>query len=404
MSYICMIVDGSYPNDIRVRKEAEALAENGRKVIVVCPRKRNDKSKETFNDVEVYRIGKNYTTIKKGIYDSIESVFDFNPFFYFGLKKVFKAYTIDYLHVHDLPLAGTGLLFKSKVKKKVYLDLHENFPESLKTWFVWRRSLIIKIKNALLMNPKRWSKKEKKYCLKYDKVICVVEEMKEKLIAKFGIEKEKLVVVSNHEKKDFAENFNKEIVQDIINTSDFSITYIGGFGPHRGLQTAISAMPEIVKVIPNAKLFLVGKGSSDVETKLKEIAATNKAEKYVNFVGYRPFTEVATIMQKSSLNIIPHVSNDHTDNTIPHKLFQIMMSKSLLLVSSCKPLERIVSKFDAGIVFKANNVLDFVQKVLDIYKHSKAYQYKIDNAYNAVMNEGENWEHESLKLIKLYDT
>ena len=51
MSYICMIVDGSYPNDIRVRKEAEALAENGRKVIVVCPRKRNDKSKETFNDV-----------------------------------------------------------------------------------------------------------------------------------------------------------------------------------------------------------------------------------------------------------------------------------------------------------------------------------------------------------------
>ena len=115
MSYICMIVDGSYPNDIRVRKEAEALAENGRKVIVVCPRKRNDKSKETFNDVEVYRIGKNYTTIKKGIYDSIESVFDFNPFFYFGLKKVFKAYTIDYLHVHDLPLAGTGLLFKSKV-------------------------------------------------------------------------------------------------------------------------------------------------------------------------------------------------------------------------------------------------------------------------------------------------
>lgn len=403
MSYICMIVDGSYPNDIRVRKEAEALAENGRKVIVVCPRKRNDVKKETIHNVEVYRIGKNYTTIKKGMYDSIESIFDFNPFFYFGLKKVFKAYTIDYLHVHDLPLAGTGMLFKSKVKKKVYLDLHENFPEALKTWFVWRRSSIIKIKNTLLMNPKRWSRKEKKYCLKYDKVICVVEEMKEKLIAKFGIEKEKLVVVSNHEKKDFAENFNKEIAQDIIKPSDFSITYIGGFGPHRGLQTAISAMPEIVNVIPNAKLFLVGKGSSDVETKLKEITATNKAEKYVSFVGYRPFTEVATIMQKSSLNIIPHVSNDHTDNTIPHKLFQIMMSKSLLLVSSCKPLERIVSTFDAGIVFKANNVLDFVEKVLDIYKNSKAYQYKIDNAYNAVMNEGVNWENESLKLIKLYE-
>jgi len=125
MSYICMVVDGAYPKDIRVRKEAEALVEMGKEVLVVCPAKENMSREETINGVAIYRIGSNYSHTKKGIHDVIESVCNVNLFFYFGLKAVFKKYAIDYLHIHDLPLAGTGYLFKSKVKKLI-LDLHES--------------------------------------------------------------------------------------------------------------------------------------------------------------------------------------------------------------------------------------------------------------------------------------
>ena len=401
MSYICMIVDGSYPNDIRVRKEAESLAEKGKKVLVVCPKKKDDLEKETINNVEIFRIGKNYNNTKKGVFDIVESVININPLFYFGLKKAFKNYTIDYLHVHDLPLAGTGFLFKTKVKK-CYLDLHENYPEALKTWFLWKQNSIIKVKNKLFMNPKNWSKKEQKYCSKYDKVICVVEEMKQKLMTNFNIDSKKMIVVSNHEKKEFVNNFREEVAQNIITKKDFSISYIGGFGPHRGLQTAIKAMPKIINVIPNAKLFLIGKGSFDVENKLKSIIKENEVEGFVKFIGYRPFNEVSTIMQKTNINIIPHLANDHTDNTIPHKLFQIMMSKRLLLVSSCKPLQRIVNRYDAGVVFKADDENDFAEKVIEIFKKYDRFQDKTNNAYDAVMNKGENWDNESLKLVSLY--
>lgn len=400
MSYICMLVDGAYPNDIRVRKESETLVENGKKVVVVCPSNSNSKREEVINGVIVYRIGNNYSHTKKGVYDVIESIFNVNPFFYFGLKKVFKKYTIDYLHVHDLPLAGTGYLFKSKVKRLI-LDLHENFPEALKTWFEWKKSPVIRLKNRIFMNPKHWSKKEKKYCEKYDTIICVVEEMREKIISNFAIDVKKLVVVSNYEKTTFASNFNEKVAQSIIDDTTFSITYVGGFGPHRGLDIAIKAMPKIIDKIPQAKLFLIGKGSSDVEEKLRAIVKDNTIENHVEFVGYRPFNEVATIMQVSNLNIIPHKANEHTNNTIPHKLFQIMMSKSLLLVSSCKPLKRIIEQYDAGLVFKANNVQDFFDKVVEAFTSYDAIKYKIENAYSAVMNE-ENWEKESLKLVNLY--
>lgn len=396
-----MIVDGAYPKDIRVRKEAEALAEVGKKVLIVCPRKKGDLENENVNGVEIFRIGNNYTIAKKGIFDIIESVTNINPLFYFGLKRAFKTYDIQFLHVHDLPLAGTGWKFSSKVRK-TYLDLHENYPEALKTWFLWKQNTIIKLKNKLFMNPKNWAKKERKYCEKYHKVICVVQEMKEKLITNFNIDKNKLVVVSNHEKKEFIANFKEEVAQNIIRDSQFSITYVGGFGPHRGLQTAIKAMPQIVSRIPNAKLFLIGKGSFDVEQKLKSIRTAHHLENIVEFVGYRPFNEVSTIMQKSNINIIPHLANDHTDNTIPHKLFQIMMSKSLLLVSSCKPLQRIVTSYDAGLVFKAGEADDFAKKVIDIHQNYKEYQQKASNALDAVLNKGENWEDESEKLLSLY--
>ena len=398
-----MIVDGAYPGDIRVRKEAESLIEAGKKVLVVCPKKKDDKAQETVNGVEVIRIGENYTNKKKGLLDIVESVTNINLLFYKGLKRVFKDYTIDVLHVHDLPLAGTGFLFRKNVQKAIFLDLHENFPEAMKTWFQWKKGKLLQLKNSLFMNPKIWARKEQKYCKKYDTVICVVEEMKQKLMDNFNINTGKLIVVSNHEKKDFAKNFDTRINvnKNIINS--FSITYVGGFGPHRGLQTAIKAMPKIVKEIPQAQLNLVGKGSIDVEQKLRQITINNNVEESVIFAGYKPFKEVSKLMQQSNINIIPHLANGHTNNTIPHKLFQIMLSKSLLLVSTCKPLKRIVETYDAGVVFEANNHKDFAEKVITIYQNLENYQSKINNAYHAVMK-FENWENESKKLINLYNS
>jgi len=397
-----MVVDGSYPNDIRVRKEAEALVKNRKKVLVVCPAKKNDIQEETINGVSIYRIGKNYTHFKKGIFDIVESVFNVNPFFYFHLRKVFKKFPIDFLHVHDLPLAGTCFLFRSKVKKLV-LDLHENYPEALKTWFLWKKNPLIRLKNFIFMNPVKWSLKEKKYCLQYDRIICVVDEMKQKLESKFSIDSNKMIVVSNHEEKTFVNNFEEKTAQNVIDNDTYSITYVGGFGPHRGLDTAIKGMPEIIKTIPNAVLFLIGKGSSDVENKLKEIVQKNKVEGHVKFLGYRPFKEVSSIMKASTINIIPHNADEHTNNTIPHKLFQIMLSGSMLLVSSCKPLKRIVEKYEAGMVFEAGNSQDFSDKVIEVFTNFDKHSYKTKNAFDAVMNKGENWETESVKLIDLYD-
>ena len=78
------------------------------------------------------------------------------------------------------------------------------------------------------------------------------------------------------------------------------------------------------------------------------------------FLGYMEFSMVNFNMQKAEVNIIPQLGNDHTDFTIIHKLFKIFLSKAPLLVSSCKPLKRIVEECDGGWMLEASKVPDLV--------------------------------------------
>ena len=45
------------------------------------------------------------------------------------------------------------------------------------------------------------------------------------------------------------------------------------------------------------------------------------------------------------------------------------------------------------IVFNANDANEFAEKVISIHQNYDAYQIKTQNAFEAVMNKEENWEH-----------
>ena len=104
----------------------------------------------------------------------------------------------------------------------------------------------------------------------------------------------------------------------------------------------------------------------------------------------------------SSLCIVPHKSNEHTNNTIPHKLYQYMISQAVL-VSSSKPLARIVSKSKSGYIFEAGNSADCSKKIIEAYNNPLQLKKKSKNGYDYVVNQGHNWENESaVNLINAY--
>ena len=58
-------------------------------------------------------------------------------------------------------------------------------------------------------------------------------------------------------------------------------------------------------------------------------------------------------VRKADVGVIPHPKNDHTDTTIPNKLFDYMAAAGRFLVSNAAPLERIVLAANVvGLVFR----------------------------------------------------
>ncbi len=399
---IGMVLNGYYPSDIRVRKEAESLATQFN-VFVLCVKNKNEVESEIVNGVHVKRLISYKSFTQKGIIDIIVAVRFIHPFFKNQLDSYIKTNGIDILHVHDLPLAKTAYLSAKKHAIKIIIDLHENYPEALKTWFSWRKSFAIRLKNKLFFSYKRWANYEKNILPKFDKIIAVADEMKERLITKHQIESSKIIVITNSEKKEFAKEFiiNKQ-QNSILDSNRYNIVYVGGIGPHRGIQTAIKGMKHLYKEIPNVLLSIVGPGHKDVIAHLKQLVTDDSVENIVQFLGKQPFQHIPQIMQTSDINIIPHEKNEHTDSAIPHKLFQILMSGKPLLVSDCRSFQRVIATNEIGYLFRAGDPLDFAKKIIEIYKNNSLSKKRSAKGKKLCLHGELNWETTATKLIELY--
>ncbi len=396
---VAMLLNAPYPADIRVKKETDALINAGFEIFLICLRKKNQAPREVVEGINVIRIDAGKNNYVLAFWDVVMSITFIHPRFKKALNKLLLEEKISIVHVHDLPLAGTALALRRQFSIKVIVDLHENYPEALRTWFKWKKNLIVRLKNKLFLNPDRWFKYETKACLEADHVIAVVDEMKSRLAKSSGVDLEKITVITNTEDKNFIEQkLNKDVYENIPN--GFIITYSGGIGPHRGVDTAIKGMAHLRD--KPIYLVIVGFGSPSVMTSLKELATQLQLQN-VYIKGYQPFEKFYSYMHLADVNVIPHQSNGHTDNTVPHKLFQGMMAGRPLLVSTCAPLKRIIEEYKSGLVFKADDATDFAAKVETLYSDKQLREKLGANGTTATINGKLNWETTQLDLINLYN-
>lgn len=390
-----MLLGGFFPPDIRVEKEARSLLKAGHEIFLLSAGKNGMSNEETVEGIRVIRKRLPQSFPRRAWNYSCFQAFFIHPFWKNALESAVKQYKVEVIHVHDLPLVKTGLTAAHKFNLPLIADLHENYPEAIR---IYPKSLRGKVLN-LLMPLWRWKRLERFCVQQADKVITVVNEAKQHYINDCGISQEKVTVVMNTEDLDYF--YSLPIDEEIIKKYQpyFTISYIGGFGRHRGIQTAISAMPEILSKIPQAKLLLVGSGGN--ETELRELAKTEKVEQAVEFTCWQPFDLVPSYIAASEVCLIPHIASGHTNTTIPHKIFQCMAIGKPLVVSSAKPLERIVKETGGGLVFPSGDAEAFAKAVIRIHRDN-GLAIKLGEAGKKATKQRYNWELESQKLEKLY--
>ncbi len=390
---ICMVLaDKDFPPDIRVEKEVRSLISGGHRVFLLCLRTDERPKSSVWNGIEIRRIASLPFLIRM-----------FNTFVYLlsmgdlqwkrAIKKLIKEHAIDVVHVHDLPMVGTALAAARGRGVPVIADLHENYPALVRLAFARRKPRLAE----RLMWPRRWERVERRWAESCAHILVVAEEAKERLLGK-GIPPEKISVIENTVD---VEHFlslpiDKRLVEQF--RDDFVICYAGGFSPWRGLDTAIKAMPAILKEIPNAKLLLVGDG--EMMPKLRLLTKAMGLEEVVVFTGWVEFERFPSYIAASDVCIVPHVSTEQTEATTPHKLYQYMLMGKPVVVSSCRPLRRIVEGARSGLVFEAGDAHSFAERIFKL--KDPAVRRRLGEAGRGAVRERCNWQAVSERLLRLY--
>lgn len=390
---IGMILDKTFPPDPRVENEACTLVEAGHEVFLFCLTYGNQKSEETINDIQVKRYKSNKLEYKLSAlsYDA-----PFYSFFMQGkIKDFIEKYQVEILHIHDITIAGAVFKVNKSFNLPVVLDLHDNIPENMIYY-----PHLEKFPGKYIISPKRWKKREEEFIHQSDRVITVSPEFVDEVVSRTGIDKSKMVLVPNSVRKSFYNHH--ELKEEIVNRyqNNFVLLYVGDTNLRRGLLTAIRAIPELIDKIPNIKLVIVGKNTTD--TILKEEVKKLNLESYVDFEGWKDLSLFPSYIQASDICLSPLDRSKQHDVAYANKIFQYMSHGKPIIVSNAIAQERIVQRSESGLIHEEKNPKDLAEKILELYKDKERAKEYGENGKRFIEEEF-TWEITSQALVKLYE-
>jgi len=389
----------SFPPEIRLEKESRALIKEGHKITVLT-------QNILASEIQFEQYEKNFNIFRAQIRRPrllawIISRFTFiNKEYIPALRHFIEEYKPDVLHVHDFNQIPTVLKVAKAYDIPVVADLHENMPAALLA-FRSKYNLIKKILHAILYNYHLWRYQQARYLPQCAGVLVVVSEAADVLI-ELGVPPEKIIIICNTEDETTFNIKPEQADQEIIDKYNnyWTISYVGGFSAERGLDTVINALPLVRNDIPNLKLVVVGA----VDNESKQIysrASKINVKDMIEVVGWQPFSMVNSFVMASQICLVPHNEFEHTHTTVPHKLFQYMICSKPVLVSNCRPLQRIVEDAQSGVVFRANDVRDLADKLIYMYNNPAALKEMGFNGKAAALDKYA-WRNEAKKLVKFY--
>lgn len=383
-----MVLDHEFPADIRVEKEIQTLTSAGHKIDLACYTQKNRRQVEEAVGFKILRKSISTFMLKTSV-GALKFPFYFN-FWYSFLEHLIKNNKYSAIHIHDLPLAKVGYDLSRKHNLEFVLDLHENWPV-LMDLSPHTKSLL----GQFLHSNKQWLKYEKKYATLADGLVVVADEMKNRLLNK-GVVNKKIFTVPNTTDVDI---YN-DLKGTTSNSHNLTLFYSGGINKHRGLEVVILGLSKM-KLQSNFRFWIAGKGRN--EPQLKKLVNELNLNAYVHFLGWKTQKEVYDLTLQSDVTVIPHLKNEHSDNTSPNKIFHYMLAKKPVIASNCNYIQNIVEKEDCGIIYKNDSPDDFVEKLKILLKDPVKRSLLGENGYKAVINKY-NWKNTSKALINLYKT
>jgi glycosyltransferase involved in cell wall biosynthesis len=222
--------------------------------------------------------------------------------------------------------------------------------------------------------------------LKYDKIICVSEFTKRRLVAEGAKEETTDVIYNGINLEDFDFACKKDNV--------LSVCYIGRLVKTKKVDILIKAIALLKKYFPKIRCEIIGQGEE--RKNLEELAVKLGVKDNVNFLGFIKDTrEVRRILKASKVFCLPS-----TVEGFGIVLLEAMASGTPYVCSDISVLKEVTENGKGGLLFEKNNEKDLSKKLLLLLKNKKEYEKKVKEGKTLVKRY--QWSELSLIVENLY--
>ena len=370
---IGIVLDNDLNDDARVIKQIGILKKN-HNVYVLC----YDfigKSYKNIEGVKVNRI-KIFIEIKNFIFLLFNFIPLYEIFWSYKISKFIKKNSIDIIHCHDLYMSKCvyDANKKNKFKCKVILDLHENYPEVIKT-YNWTKGFI----RNIIVRPNIWKRKEKEYLEYPDKIIVLSNHFKKIILDKYSFILEKNILVYPNV-IDFKRFKNFQIDQSIERSNLKTLLYYGVVGERRGIFHLITSLKEIIKKGYRLNLLIIGPIDKADKIKFLDLIESNYLRKYIKYIPWINIEKLPTYLNISDICTAPFLVNKQHESGVANKIFQYMYGKKPIIASNCKPQAELIKNFKCGLIYE--DIDDLTNKIIYLIKNPVEIERMGNNGFN----------------------
>jgi glycosyltransferase involved in cell wall biosynthesis len=350
---ILVIAYTDYFHDGRVKRNAEALAERGDSVDVLCLA--SDMRGET-NGVNVIGLEMpRYRGSSSAAY--VRSYLRFFSMASARALKLSRPVPYDLVVVCTMPDAAVLCALGPKLYgAKVLLDVHDTMPELYRDKFSGRLGAV---GARLLMAEERAS------AWMADRVLAVHELHRARLI-QAGVPGEKINVVMNlPDPRVFPPAMRTNGNGDGI-AGEFTLVCHGTVTYRLGLDLAIRALDALRDRIPRARLEVIGAG--DYLDDARNLAASLGLEQRVRFQRLVPFERLPETLSHADVGLVPNRASAATHLMLPVKLLEYATLGIPVIAARLRTIEHYFGPSSVRF-FEPGDVEGLADAIEDLYHH-----------------------------------
>ena len=388
----CLIVVENLPVpfDRRVWQEAQALAEAGWQVSVICPKSAlHPEDEEVIDGIFIYRHSSPFEARHRFKY-----IVEYASALYHEARltwKVLRRHGIDVIHACNPP----DLIFLIAIPLKLLgvkfvFDQHDICPE-LYTAKFRRRGL-----GYWATRLCEWiSYRSANFVITASdsfRTLCGLRNRKSL---------SKIAVVRSFPDKDKFSLVQPEFAKSIHQNQKLTIGYLGIIGDQDGVDMLVRAVA-VLRDQYGASDFLcriIGDGPSCAS--VKALADAANLGDFIEFTGYLRGRDLLAHLSSFDIGVIPDPKNSYTDNIAMNKVFEYMfLSKPIVGFKLRETMDLVGS---CGI-FVEEETPEGLAKALYALMSDPALRIRIGEAGYLRASEIFSWPAEAKKLVEVYDS